>query len=138
MNPVRVSEVEQIAFRLAKKHFEGDEPIPDFGTRYPGILESCLATTFQTFDGRDLYPKLIDKAAILFYLMAKNHPFLNGNKRLALTTLMVFLHKNKKWLTVSSESLYQLSVEVAGSNPKYKDSVVAEVKKFIRRGLTNL
>ena len=137
MRPIRISEVEHIAHDLAKKHLEGDEPIPDFGTRYHGILESCLATVFQTFDGKDLYPTLIDKAAMLFYLMTKNHPFFNGNKRIALTTLLVFLTMNNKWLDVQPEPLFQISIEVAASNPKYRESVVTEIKKFIRRGLTD-
>ena len=138
MRPIKVSEVERIAHTLARKYLEWDEPIPDFETRYPGKLESCLATVFQTFGGKDLYPTLIDKAAMLFYLMIKNHPFLNGNKRMALTTLVVFLGMNNKWLTVQNESFYQTSIEVAESNPKYMESVIKEIKKLIRSGLTNL
>ena len=74
---------------------------------------------------------------MLFYLMTKNHPFLNGNKRIALTTLLVFLAMNNKWLNVQREPLYQISIEVAASNPKYMESVVTEIKKFIRRGLAD-
>ena len=138
MRPIKISEVEHIAHTLARKYLEWDEPIPDFETRYPGILESCLATVFQTFAGKDLYPTLIDKAAMLFYLMIKNHPFLNGNKRIALTTLEVFLVMNNKWLNVQGESFYQTSIEVAESNPKYRESVIKETKKFIRGGLAKL
>ncbi|NOY86104.1 MAG: type II toxin-antitoxin system death-on-curing family toxin [Deltaproteobacteria bacterium] len=138
MRPIKISEVEHIAHNLARKHLEWDEPIPDFETRYPGILESCLGTVFQTFGGKDLYPTLIDKASMLFYLMVKNHPFLNGNKRIALTTLVVFLVMNNKWLDVQGESFYQTSIEVAESNPKYRESVIKEIKSFIRSGLTNL
>ncbi|MCX6785530.1 MAG: Fic family protein [Candidatus Komeilibacteria bacterium] len=50
---------------------------------------------YQTFGGKQLYPGLIKKSAILFYLMIKNHPFQNGNKRIAMTTLFYFLYKNK-------------------------------------------
>ena len=94
MKQITIAEVEQIAHKLAKEQMSWDEPIPEFGTRYPGVLESCLANVYQTYAKRELYPSLIDKAGILFYLMIKNHPFLNGNKRIAVTTLLVFLSFN--------------------------------------------
>jgi death-on-curing protein len=97
MKKLTVKEVEYIAFKLAQKLLSFKEPIPDFATRYPNILESCLATPFQSFGGKSGYPSFIDKASALFYLLIKNHPFQNGNKRIAMTTLLVFLHKNKKW-----------------------------------------
>lgn len=115
-----------------------DEPIPDFGTRYPGKLESCLAQAFQTFGKRDLYPGLFDKAAILFYLMIKNHPFLNGNKRIAVTTTITFLLLNKKWLKVENEMLYEMAVWVAKSNPQVKEGVVLAIKEFLKRNLIDL
>ncbi len=135
MREVKVVEVEYLAHSLARKYLSWDEPIPDFSTRYPGILESCLRTSFQTFGGRDLYPTLIDKASNLFYLMNKNHPFLNGNKRIAVTTLLVFLSFNGKWLKVSPEALYQIAVDVAGSKPQYRESVLKEIKAFLREGV---
>lgn len=134
MREIKVVEVEYLAHSLARKFLSWDEPICDFSTRYPGILESCLRKTFQTYDGRDLYPNLADKAANLFYFMNKNHPFLNGNKRIAVTTLLVFLSLNGKWLKVNPEALYQMAVDVAASKPSYKDSVVKEIKRFLLDG----
>ena len=67
-----------------------------------------------------------------FYLMIKNHPFQNGNKRIAMTTLFVFLYKNKKWLKVDGQELYNFAVWVAGSPAKLKNEVVAGVEKFIK------
>ncbi len=110
-----------------------DEPIPDFGTRYPGKVESCLVQVFQTFDHRDLYPGIVNKAAVIFYMMIKNHPFVNGNKRIAVTTMITFLLLNKKWLNVSNEELYEIAVWVAKSNPKTKDGVILAIKNFIER-----
>ena len=57
-------------------------------------------TPFQTFSAKSLYPSLAGKASMLFYLMIKNHPFLNGNKRIAIITLLMFLLRNNKWLKV--------------------------------------
>ena len=90
MRIVTVREIEYMAIRLAKELLSFNEPIPDFSTRYPNILESCLAAPFQRFSGKYLYSSLISKASVLFYLMIKNHPFQNGNKRIAMTTLFVF------------------------------------------------
>ena len=71
MRIINVKEVEYIAFKLAQEILSFNEPIPDFSTRFPNILESCLANPFQTFSGKSLYPSLIAKASVLFYLMIK-------------------------------------------------------------------
>jgi death-on-curing family protein len=113
MQKITVKIVEHIAVQLSQEMLEFDEPIPDFATRYPNRLESCLATPFQTFAKKSLYSSLVSKASILFYLMIKNHPFQNGNKRIATTTLMVFLFLNKKWT-------------------KLKNEVVKAIEKFIK------
>src|SRR3989344_9164041 len=92
------SDVEYVAHRLAKETMSWTEPIPDFSTRYTNMLERCIEAPFQAFGGKQLYPGLIKKSSILFYLMIKNHPFQNGNKRIAMATLFYFLYKNKKWI----------------------------------------
>ena len=138
MKTITVKEVEYIAFRLAKELLSFNEPIPDFSTRFPNILESCLSVPFQIFGGKSLYPTLASKAAILFYLMIKNHPFQNGNKRIAMTTLFVFLYKNKKWLKVDTQELYNFTVWVASSPPSVKDQTVKAIEKFLRDHLVDL
>ena len=132
MKTVSVADVEYLAFRLAREHLSFNEPIPDFATRFPNVLESCVVTPFQEFSGKALYPSLVAKASILFYLMIKNHPFQNGNKRIAITTLFLFLSENKKWLKADVQELYNFTVWVAQSPPQFKDQVVEAVKKFIR------
>lgn len=121
---VSVYEIEYIAYVLATELMSWDEPIPPFGSRFPNILESCINTPFQTFYKKHLYRRLIGKASILFYLMIKNHPFQNGNKRIAVMTLLFFLSKNGKWLNISNELLYRVAVEVAKSKPKSKDYII--------------
>lgn len=138
MKVLKISHIEEIAHRMAAKQMAWDEPIPDFGTRYAGKLESCLVQSFQTFDRRDLYPGLINKAAVLFYLMIKNHPFMNGNKRIAVTTMITFLLLNKKWLHVTNEELYEIAVWVAKSNPKTKDGVILAIQNFIERSIQDI
>ncbi|OGI16171.1 MAG: hypothetical protein A2Z52_01060 [Candidatus Moranbacteria bacterium RBG_19FT_COMBO_42_6] len=138
LKTLSVEEIEYVAHSLAKKMMSWDEPIPDFGTRFPNKLESCLALPFQTFGRQLLYKGLIGKASILFYLMIKNHPFENGNKRIAMTTLFYFLHKNKKWIKVDNQELYNFAKWVAESNPKLKDETVSAINKFIQTYLVNL
>lgn len=138
MKEITVVEVEYIAFRLAKEMLTWDEPIPDFNSRFPNVLETCLITPFQTFGKKVLYKGLIGKAAILFYLLVKNHPFQNGNKRIAMTTLFYFLYKNKKWLKVDNQELYNFAKWVAESNPKLKEETVKAAQKFIRTYLVDL
>ena len=138
MKIITTSDIEHIAFNLARETMTFDEPIPDYSTRFPNILESCLLTPFQKFSGKSLYPSLVRKASILFYLMIKNHPFQNGNKRIALTTLFVFLHRNGKWLKVDTQSLYNFTVWIAQSPAELKDEVVMGIEKFIKSYLVKL
>jgi death-on-curing protein len=138
MKTITLKEVEYIAFKLAKEMLSFDEPIPDFSTRFPNALESCLAVPFQSFSGRSLYPTLISKAAMLFYLLIKNHPFQNGNKRIAMTTLFVFLYRNGKWLVVDTQELYNFTVWVAQSPRTVKDETVKAAEKFLKRHLVKL
>ena len=132
MEILTVQEVEFLAFRLAREHLSFDEPIPDFSTRFPNRLESCVVTPFMKFAGKSLYPSLTAKGSILFYLMIKNHPFQNGNKRIALCTLLLFLFKHNKWLRAPAKELYDLTLWVAQSQAKMKDEVVMVIEKFIK------
>jgi len=133
-----LKEIEYIAFRLAKELLSYDEPIPDFSTRFPQKLESCLTTPFQTFGRKFLYSGLIKKAAILFYLMIKNHPFQNGNKRIAMTTLLVFLAVNKKWLKVDAKELYNFAMWVTQAPAELKKESVQAIEVFIKKHMVDL
>lgn len=138
METITVKEVEYLAFKLAHEMMSYNEPIPDFSTRFPNILESCLATPFQSFDRKSLYSGFIAKASILFYLMIKNFPFKNGNKRIAMTTLFDFLYKNGKWLKVDTQELYNFTVWIAQSPPKVKKESVQAIEKFLKSYMTSL
>jgi death-on-curing family protein len=138
MKKTTLLEVEYLSFSLARETMSYNEPIPPFSTRFPNVLESCLATPFQTFGGRSLYTSFLAKASILFYLLIKNHPFQNGNKRIAMTTLFTFLHKNQKWLKVDAQELYNFAVWVASSPPKLRAETVKAVETFFRTHLIPL
>jgi len=138
MKIITVKEVEYTAFRLAQEMLSFNEPIPDFSTRFPYILESCIATPFQSFSGKSLYPTFVLKASMLFYLMIKNHPFQNGNKRIAMTTLFVFLYKNKKWMKVDTQELYNFTVWIAQSPSNLNKETVKAIDKFLKIHIVSL
>jgi death-on-curing family protein len=138
MKIITLADVEFVSFRLAKEFMEYDEPIPDFSTRFPNALESCLLTPFQSFDKKQLYKGLTAKASILFYLMVKNHPFQNGNKRIAVTTLLTFLHMNQKWLSVNNQELYNFTMWITQSPAKLKKETVEGIEKFLKSYLIDI
>lgn len=138
MKRLSTKEVEYTAHKLAREWMKWNEPIPDFGTRFPNILESCLATPFHSFGGKSVYKGLIGKSSILFYLMIKNHPFRNGNKRIAMTALMILFYKNKKWIRVDDIEFYNFAKWIAESGPKYKTEAVQAIEKFIKTYMVKL
>ena len=138
MRIVTIAHVEYLAHQLAKEIMNFNEPIPNFTSRFPNILESCLLTPFQSFAKKDLYRGLFGKAAMLFYLLIKNHPFQNGNKRIAMTTLFTFLYLNKKWLKVDNQKLYNFAVWVSQSPAEFKDETIKSIEKFIKIYLVNI
>lgn len=138
MEQITLHQVEHLLFALAREHLTYNEPIPEFNTRYPGRLESCLAAPFVTFGGKELYPGVIPKISILFYLMVKNHPFENGNKRIAMMTLFYALAKQEKWLNVDVQVLYNAAVWVAGSPPDAKDNMVKYIETFLEKYMVPL
>lgn len=112
------------AYILAKGFLSWDEKIPSFDTADKNLLKSSLETPFQSFHGEDLYDSLPRKGAALFYFLIKNHPFQNGNKRIAVTTIFVFFYKNEKWLNISSDLLYYLARFVAESKTTAKNDIL--------------
>ncbi len=127
-----ITEIEYVAHDLANKFMLWNEPIPDFSTRFGNVLESCIATPQQMFEGKSLYPGLYKKAAMLFYLLVKNHPFQNGNKRIAVMTLLYFLHKNGKWLQMTNDGVYLIAKYVAASRPDDKERVLSMLHDFVK------
>jgi prophage maintenance system killer protein len=133
-----LAEVQLVSYQLAKELLEFNEPIPSFESRFPDKLESCIATPFQTFGGKPLYRGLLGKASILFYLMIKNHPFENGNKRIAVATLFLFLARNGKWISVEPFTLYQFAKSVAESKPNSRKKVIIKIRSFFKSNLVTL
>jgi len=132
MKRLSVKEAEYIAFKLAQEFLSSNEQVPDFSIRYPSILENCLTAPFQDFGVKSSCRGIIGKAAALFYLLIKNHPFHSSNKRVAVTALLVFLFKNKKWLKADTQELYNFTMWIVDSPPRFKIETVKAIEKFIR------
>ena len=83
------------------------------GLRDEGLLESALAAPFQTFDGQPLYQSLQQKAVRLCCGLVKNHPFLDGNKRIGAHAMLVFLALNGVELDYTQEELSNIILQIA-------------------------
>ena len=108
-----------------------------FGLENGDKLKSVVATIYQSFAGEDLYPTTEQKAANLLYLMVKDHPLVDGNKRSAAALFIEFLSRNNLLFSadgtplVSNNALAAMTLMVAMSNPKEKDLMVALVERLI-------
>lgn len=89
MRYLSLAEVLAIHHRLMEDS-GGPDSVRDFA-----LLESAVAQPLGAFAGKDLYPSLVEKAAALAYSLVRNHPFVDGNKRLAHAAMEVFLVLNR-------------------------------------------
>ena len=126
-----IEDFEYLCFDFTRKYMSYDEPIPDYSTRDSTLLESALGSPKQTFAGKFLYGVFSKQASILFYSIIKNHPFKNGNKRIAVMSLLVFLSLNERWLSIEPVDLYKLARYVATTKTEKKDMVLNKIEKEI-------
>ena len=75
------------------------------GIRDEGLLDSAINTPLQTFAGKDLYPTVLEKAARLGFGLIRNHPFIDGNKRIGTHAMLVFLAINSITLSYEDDDL---------------------------------
>lgn len=86
------------------------------GIRDLNLLKSAIARPKATFSRKDLYPDLFSKAAALMHSIIKNHPFVDGNKRTAVTAASIFLLSNNYNLTASNKELEMFTLKVAAED----------------------
>ena len=99
-------------------------------------LKEIIGTIYQSFDGKDLYPTIEEKAANFLYLIIKNHVFIDGNKRIAATLFIYFLEfynilyiENKQ--IIDNNTLVAITLLIAESNPKEKTILTDLVMNFL-------
>ena len=91
------------------------------GLRDESLLDSALNAPFQTFDGKDVYPSLQQKAARLCFSLVKNHPFIDGNKRIGAHAMLVFLSLNSIDLQYSQEEFSDIILQLAAGEIELTD-----------------
>ncbi len=94
------------------------------GIRNEGLLESAIASPFQTFSLKELYPTIEEKAARLGYGLVSNHCFIDGNKRIGAHAMLVFLALNDIQLNFTQEELIQIFLDLASGNSGYNALLV--------------
>lgn len=102
-------------------------------------FESSVNQIYQTFGGNDCYPTLEEKAAMLLYLITKNHSFSDGNKRIAASCFLYFLEKNgilykNNLPIIDNGTLFALTILIAESNPKEMETMKQIVVSVLNRG----
>ena len=90
------------------------------GLRDEGLLESALTAPFQSFAGQSAYPSLQQKAARLCFGLVKNHPFIDGNKRIGAHVMLVFLALNGLVLSYTQDELSDVILRLANGQIGYE------------------
>lgn len=110
-----------------------------FGNEKDESFKSSTSTIYQTFGGEELYPSIEEKAAILLYLVTKNHSFSDGNKRIAAFLFLCFLesnsilYRNDSTRLIENNTLVALTLMIAESRTKEKDMRVKVVVNLINK-----
>ena len=90
------------------------------GVRDEGLLESALESAFSSFGGNEFYPTMEEKGARLGYTLISNHAFVDGNKRIGIYIMLIFLEVNGIRLECTNEELIEVGLSVAGGTMGYE------------------
>ncbi len=110
-----------------------------FGSEKDGSFKSSIGQIYQTFDGQELYPSIEEKAAMLLYLVVKNHSFVDGNKRIAATLFLWFMQNNgilynpNGTKRISDGTLVALTLMIAESRADEKDVILKVIVNLINK-----
>ena len=120
---------------VSKLKFNSDSDL--FALERDKGLQAIIGNIYQSFDGKDLYPTIEEKASNFLYLITKNHTFLDGNKRIAATLFIYFLEfynilYNQRGQVIDNSTLVAITILIAQSNPKEKDVLIDLVMNFLK------
>ncbi len=123
---------------IGKLKFNSDSEL--FALERNKGLQAIIGTIYGSFDGKDLYPTIEEKAANFLYLITKNHTFIDGNKRIAATLFIYFLEfynilYNENGQVIDNNTLVAITLLIAQSNPKEKDILIDLVMNFLNNEL---
>ncbi|MHC1716901.1 MAG: type II toxin-antitoxin system death-on-curing family toxin [Candidatus Dojkabacteria bacterium] len=128
---ITTDELEYLAQLFANQMKEETNVEPGYRVVSMGKLESSITQPFQSIEGKELYPTLIDKATTLYYLCIKNHPFEDGNKRMGIFALLLYLFKNGYWLNTTNDELFDITVYTASSKVEDIENVRKKISEFL-------
>jgi len=118
-----------------KNHY----PTGLFGLEKDQSFSGSIGAIYQTFNGKDLYPSIEEKAAHLLYFVVKNHSFIDGNKRIAASLFLWFLNENKILYNedgskrLADNALVALTLLIAESKAEEKDTIIKVVVNLINQ-----
>ena len=120
---------------IGKLKFNSDSDL--FALERDKGLNAIIGNIYQSFDGKDLYPTIEEKAANFLYLITKNHTFIDGNKRIAATLFIYFLKfynilYNENGQVIDNNTLVAITLLIAQSNPKEKGVLIDLVMNFLK------
>lgn len=101
--------------RVLIKRYGGSEGILDREG-----LESAIGRPYQTFDGKELYPTSVEKAAAILESIVKNHPFLDGNKRTAYALMRIVLLNDSKDINATEDDKYNFIIKIAAGQSNFE------------------
>lgn len=110
-----------------------------FGNEKDDSFKSSIGQIYQTFGGEELYPSVEEKAAMLLYLVTKNHSFSDGNKRIAATLFLWFMHNNEVLYRpdgtkrIADNTLVALTLMIAESKTEEKDVMIKVIVNLINQ-----
>ena len=136
-HPIYVLDYEECMGLIQSMRFARESDI--FGVEKDDSFRSSIAAIYQSFDGKDLYPSIQEKAANLLYFVVKNHSFHDGNKRIAACLFLYFLDRNGILFvdgvkTVDDSTLVAMTIMIAESRPDEKEAMVSLMMNFITLG----
>ena len=121
---------------ISKLRFNNDSDL--FALERNQGLKAIIGNIYQSFDGKDLYPTVEEKASNFLYLIIKNHTFIDGNKRIAATLFIYFLEfynilyvDNKQ--IIDNNTLVAITLLIAESNPKEKNILIDLIMNFLKK-----
>lgn len=133
------AEITKSIERFKKRLMDKKQASSLFGQEVGGKFEAVLGSIYQTYGGKELYPSLEEKAAHLLYFGIKDHPFVDGNKRIASLLFLLFLIENNYLLNrkgerkVNDTALVALALLIAESKPQQKEVMIKLVVNLINK-----
>jgi len=130
-------EAKKAIAKLKKELMSKGEASELFGKEKAGELHGIIGNIYQTFGGNDLIPNVEEKASNLLYYIIKDHPFIDGNKRIGAFLFILFLQKNQmlyrdnQEAKINDNALVALALMTAKSLPKQKDTVIALIVNML-------